>query len=81
MLPSSLLHNSAGEQNEGVLLFSHSADSFQVKRKVMGRRRMRWSDGIIDSVNMSLSKLREMVKDREGWRPAVLGFAKTPLSD
>ena len=38
-------------------------------------------DGIIDSVNMSLSKLREMEKDREDWHPAVLGFAKTALRD
>ena len=42
---------------------------------------MRWLDGIIDAVNMSLSKLREMEKDREDWHPAVLGFAKTALRD
>ena len=46
-----------------------------------GRRGMRWLDGISDLMDMSLSKLWEMVKDREAWHAAVHGVAKTQLSD
>ena len=52
-------------------------------RRRRGRQRMRWLDGIINSVYMSLNKFPEMVKDREAWRAAVHGVTKnwTRLSD
>ena len=67
-------------QRNGLLEKTLKLGKFEGRRR-RGRQRVRWSDDITDSKDMSLSKLQELVRDREGWRDAVHEVAESDMTE